>query len=207
MPRSRPVTVIAALLLLTSACVPILPTPDDFPPPPWTPIVEFPTPAAPPTATLAPRLQPILPSDMAEARTLFLLTQVAITAGDSGLIAERVLYPITVDLDASVPEVSQPGTYQGTVKVRSNDPAHASIDVLVDMVVTAPATWGKLQGTVTGLGYCDASPAPVDGADVFVQASTGMTWTLQTDATASLQPRAASEQKNRIGSASSQVTR
>ncbi|HEY5983506.1 MAG TPA: hypothetical protein VIU38_08530 [Anaerolineales bacterium] len=112
MPRSRPMTVIAALLLLTSACVPILPTPDDFPPPPWTPIVEFPTPAAPPTATLAPRLRPILPSDMGEARTLFLLTQVAITAGDSGLVAERVLYPITVDLDGRPTTISSASSFE-----------------------------------------------------------------------------------------------
>ncbi len=112
MPRSHPVTLIAALLLLSFACIPILPTPDDFPPPPWTPIVEFPTPASPPTATLAPRLRPILASDMADARTLFLLTQVAITAGDSALIAERVLYPITVYIDGRPTTISSASSFE-----------------------------------------------------------------------------------------------
>jgi hypothetical protein len=35
---------------------------------------------------------------MAEARTFFLLLKVAMTAGDSGMVAERVLYPIQVKL-------------------------------------------------------------------------------------------------------------
>lgn len=59
-------------------------------------MVEFPTPAAPPTSVPRPMAKPIYPSDMQEARTLLLLLQVAFTAGDSGLIAERVLYPVEV---------------------------------------------------------------------------------------------------------------
>lgn len=49
---------------------------------------------------------------MGEARTLFLLTQVAITAGDSGLVAERVLYPITVDLDGRPTTISSASSFE-----------------------------------------------------------------------------------------------
>ena len=41
----------------------------------------------------------IYPDDMEEARTLLLLLQVAFTAGDSGLVAEHVLYPIEVPVN------------------------------------------------------------------------------------------------------------
>jgi hypothetical protein len=88
-----------AILLVTPACAPLMPTPGDFPPPPWTQIIEFPTLAFPPTAVPRPMFKPIQPEDMDEARTLLLLLQVGIAAGDSGLIAERVLYPIEVPVN------------------------------------------------------------------------------------------------------------
>ena len=88
-----------AVLLLLAACIPLYPTPDDFPEPPMTPIIEFPTPAFPPTAAPRPRLKPVFESDMADARTFFLVTKVAVTAGDSSLVAERVLYPIVVNIN------------------------------------------------------------------------------------------------------------
>jgi hypothetical protein len=43
--------------------------------------------------------KPIYADDMDEARTLLLLLQVAFAAGDSGLVAERVLYPIVVPVN------------------------------------------------------------------------------------------------------------
>jgi hypothetical protein len=49
---------------------------------------------------------------MADARTLFLQTQVAIAAGDSGLIAERVLYPITVNLDGRPTTIGSAGSLE-----------------------------------------------------------------------------------------------
>ncbi len=84
------------LALFAAACSQIIPTPDDFPPPPSTPIVELPTPAGAPTVAPLPRLHMILPADMEQARSFFLMMKVAATAGDDRGIAYRVRYPIGV---------------------------------------------------------------------------------------------------------------
>ncbi len=50
------------------------------------------------------------------------------------------------------------------LKVKSDDPVNKSINVDVVMHVDGGPDMGELEGTVTSLGYCDANPAPVDGA-------------------------------------------
>ena len=50
------------------------------------------------TATLEPRMRPILPSDMQEAETFFLIIKTSLAAGDDAGIAKRVKYPIHVRL-------------------------------------------------------------------------------------------------------------
>lgn len=70
--------------------------------------------------------------------------------------------PVEVTFDATV--VGQPGTYTGVLRFAWGYPA---INVPVTMNVTIPSTWGTLQGTLTGLGACDAGPAvPLAGATV-----------------------------------------
>ncbi|MGC8874153.1 MAG: PKD domain-containing protein, partial [Chloroflexia bacterium] len=49
------------------------------------------------------------------------------------------------------------------------------------MTVIAPTSYGKLQGTVTGLGYCDAHPAPLKDATVRIEGQL-QTFTVTTDA-------------------------
>jgi hypothetical protein len=71
-----------------------LPTPDDFPPPPMTPIVEWPQVTPTITLELNPRL--ILPADMDEAETFLMIVKTSLAAGDDVGIAERVKYPIRV---------------------------------------------------------------------------------------------------------------
>ncbi len=68
---------------------------------------------------------------------------------------------VDVTFDASVPDVDQPGEYNATLQVDTDTP-YGAVDVPVTMFVTIPPSWGKLQGTVTGLGYCDANPAPLE---------------------------------------------
>jgi hypothetical protein len=92
-PHRREMFYLAWVMLLVCACTPLLPTPDDFPEPPMTPIVDFPTPR-PATSTPRPMTKPIFADDMADASTFFLILQVSMSAGDSTSIAERVLYPI-----------------------------------------------------------------------------------------------------------------
>ncbi len=96
------------------------------------------------------------------------------------LAADTGFQLVDVTFDAGVPEVIQPGEYYATLSVRTNEPVNNSHTVPVTMTVTAPASWGKLTGTVTGLGYCEANPAPLEEAIVFLESGTGMTWTLTT---------------------------
>lgn len=85
------------LTMLFLAGCGLLPTPDDFPPPPpMTPIVEWPQ--LTPTATLEPRLRPILSNDMQEAETFLLILKTSLVAGDDLRIAESVKYPLRVKL-------------------------------------------------------------------------------------------------------------
>jgi hypothetical protein len=116
-----------------------MPTPDDFPPPPWTQIVEFPTPAFPPTSVPRPRVKPIFPDDVEEARTLLLLLQVGIAAGDSGLIAERVLYPIEVPVNGQPTTISSASaledSYDAIFHLRFRDSILAATDADVKLML------------------------------------------------------------------------
>lgn len=95
-------------------------------------------------------------------------------ASDGG----QVVADVTFDAGA----VDQPGEYYATLVVDSNDPQHGLYNVPVTMTVNAPANWGKLAGMVEGLGYCDvATPTALADATVFIENSTGATWTLTTD--------------------------
>lgn len=85
---------------LVTACASIYPTPNDFPPPPVTVIVEFPTPGFV-TPTPEPRLQPITEEKMADARAFFLILYTRALSGDNYGIAGSVKYPIHVDINGS----------------------------------------------------------------------------------------------------------
>lgn len=98
------------------------------------------------------------------------------------LMADTGMATIDVTFDASVPEINQPGIYDAGVSVKTADPVNRSVVVPVYMTVTAPATWGKLDGTVQSLGYCDANPSPAEGAQVVVEDGMGGVITLTTDA-------------------------
>jgi hypothetical protein len=86
-----------------------------------------------------------------------------------------------VELTFDAAALPEPGFYQALVNVKHNAPA-GKVTVPVDMQVTAPATYGKLSGFVIGLGYCGENPAALEGAEVYIESSLGMTWTLTTDA-------------------------
>jgi hypothetical protein len=75
----------------------VLPTPDDFPPPPpMTPLVEWPQ--VTPTTTLEPRMRPILSNDIQDAETFFLIVKTSLAAGDDLKIAESIKYPVRVKI-------------------------------------------------------------------------------------------------------------
>ena len=87
-------------LFLTGCAVTITPTPNEFPPPPMTIIVEWPQVTA--TATLEPRMRPILSDDMQDAETFFLIIKTSMAAGDDLRVAESVKYPVHVKMDGQV---------------------------------------------------------------------------------------------------------
>lgn len=113
MPHRRQPPVLWFALLFAAACVPLLPTPDDFPEPPMTVIVEFPT-TLPATPTPRPLIKPVFSDDLEKARTFFLILKVGMSAGDSGLIAERIYYPIEVRVNG------RPTTIQSQAEFERN---------------------------------------------------------------------------------------
>ncbi|MBY8880530.1 carboxypeptidase regulatory-like domain-containing protein [Actinacidiphila acidipaludis] len=67
---------------------------------------------------------------------------------------------VTVTLDASVPEITQPGVYSASLSLGSDTPYRLD-PIGVALTVKPPATWGKITGTVTASGG-----APIAGATV-----------------------------------------
>ena len=98
----------------------------------------------------------------------------------TGTIPASSTQQITVSFDASGPEITQPGEFSARLRI-VHDAPYLVADIPVTMTVQAPDSWGKLQGAVSGLGYCDADPAALEQAEVLVESSTGVSWTVTTD--------------------------
>ena len=99
----------------------------------------------------------------------------------TGTIAGGSLQEIEITFDAGVPEIDQPGEYFATLRVADDTP-YGELNIPITMMVNAPINYGKLEGTVTGLGYCDLAPMALENAEVIITDSGGMTYTLMTDA-------------------------
>ena len=92
----------------------------------------------------------------------------------SGTIQTAGNASIDVSFDASV--VNQPGDYFADLKVKTDSP-YGDASVPVTMTVLAPATWGKLDGTVTDL--CVTDPVlPLEGVLVAIDGGDPITQTL-----------------------------
>ena len=83
----------------------------------------------------------------------------------TGTVSAEGAVNIQVFFDAGVAEVTQPGTYTAALRV-TNDGPYATVEVPVTMNVNPPEGWGKISGTVTGLGYCDAPLGGLEGAAI-----------------------------------------
>jgi N-acetylneuraminic acid mutarotase len=81
---------------------------------------------------------------------------------------------VTVTLDASVAEITQPGTFTAGLGLSTDTPYQVA-PVDVTLTVKPPKTWGKITGTVTS-----TSGAPVAGATVQIN-SWAASYTLKTD--------------------------
>jgi len=67
---------------------------------------------------------------------------------------------VTVTVDASVPEITQPGDYTASLGLGSDTPYRLA-PIGVSMTVKPPATWGKITGTVTASGGAPLAAATV----------------------------------------------
>jgi hypothetical protein len=85
---------------------------------------------------------------------------------------------ISLSFNAAV--VPVPGTYTVDLQIKNNDPYNSKVIVPVVMHVTPPGNIGRLEGTITGMGYCDAESYPLE-AQVVIENSTGITWTITSD--------------------------
>ena len=74
---------------------------------------------------------------------------------------------VAITFDAGAAAVDQPGAYHAALQLDTDTPYEVEA-IPVTMTVAPPAGWGKLQGTVRGLGKCDTSPAPLPGAQITI---------------------------------------
>ncbi len=98
----------------------------------------------------------------------------------SGTIPAQGEQIITLGLDAAQTQIPEPGRYLATLRIDEDTPYQLPA-VPVTMTVTAPATYGRLVGVVTGRGYCDAGQQALADAEVTVTASTGVTRTARSN--------------------------
>ena len=96
----------------------------------------------------------------------------------TGTVGVGSTIDISVSFDAGA--VPAPGEYLAELRVMSNDPLNSPVDVPVTLNVLPTPNLGKLQGTITGLGYCDEDSYPLE-ANVLIEASTGISWTVESD--------------------------
>ncbi|MEU2422720.1 carboxypeptidase regulatory-like domain-containing protein [Streptomyces sp. NPDC007851] len=85
---------------------------------------------------------------------------------------------VTITLDASVAEVTQPGAFTARLSVSSDTP-YAVPALPVEMDVAPPKTWGKITGTVLGV-TANGGTAPIAGATVQID-TWATSYTLTTD--------------------------
>ncbi|WRZ97258.1 carboxypeptidase regulatory-like domain-containing protein [Streptomyces sp. NBC_00841] len=76
---------------------------------------------------------------------------------------------VTVTLNASVPEITQPGDYTAALTARTDTP-YQSPEIDVTMHVNPPASWGKYAGTVLGADG-KGGTVPLAGATVQINGS------------------------------------
>ncbi|MGW1564055.1 carboxypeptidase regulatory-like domain-containing protein [Streptomyces sp. NPDC002144] len=86
---------------------------------------------------------------------------------------------VTITLDASVAEVTQPGDFTAQLSF-STDTPYSVPRLPVEMHVAPPSTWGKITGTVLGATAAGGT-APIAGATVQID-TWATSYTLTTDA-------------------------
>jgi hypothetical protein len=97
----------------------------------------------------------------------------------SGAVPSMDEAVVEVTFDAGM--VPEPGTYLANLNVNSDDPYNPRVTVQVTLTVLPSADLGQLEGTVIGMGYCDAESYPAAGAMVHIEDGMGGSWDLEAD--------------------------
>jgi hypothetical protein len=88
-------------------------------------------------------------------------------APDHGTLAVGETRTLDATFDAR--SVAQPGDYALEIRTATDTPYPWALgDVTATLTVTPPASWGWLAGTVRSLGYCDADPRVLAGAQIAI---------------------------------------
>lgn len=98
----------------------------------------------------------------------------------TGTLGTNASQNIQIGWNASVADIVQPGTYTATLKIDNNDPNMQNTVLPVALTVLPSASQGFLTGVVSTTGICDVNPAPINGAQVYLEGSGGFTQTLLT---------------------------
>jgi hypothetical protein len=96
----------------------------------------------------------------------------------TGTVAAGETAPVEVTFDAGV--VADPGDYTAMLRIKHNDPLAQPVNVPVTMTVLPGIELGRLEGTVTGTGYCDEESYPLE-ASVLIEAEDGSSWAVVSD--------------------------
>ena len=98
----------------------------------------------------------------------------------SGTLATSTQQLVNVGLNAEALRTADPGQYRAQLRIQHNTP-YPLANVPVTLTLSAPSSWGKLNGTVAGLGACDAPGAALSNATVVITNNAGTAWTQTTD--------------------------
>ncbi|MFI1092451.1 carboxypeptidase regulatory-like domain-containing protein [Streptomyces sp. NPDC020917] len=98
-------------------------------------------------------------------------TEVTIQPGES--------VDVNASFNASIADITQPGTFAAQLTIGARTPYGAVPSVPVALTVNPPKTWGKITGTVTGVG-CTGTSAPLPAATVEITSNTA-SYPLKTD--------------------------
>jgi N-acetylneuraminic acid mutarotase len=83
----------------------------------------------------------------------------------TGTLTAATSTTVNVMFDASVADITQPGSYLAEIRVSDTTPYQIA-NIPVTLTINPPASWGRVAGTVTGLAQCDQPGTPLHRAAI-----------------------------------------
>ena len=100
------------------------------------------------------------PYDLDDARTFLLMIQTALTAGDSGFVAGRVLYPIQVGVDGQPTTINSPEEFERNFESIFDGPTQRAIldSDSEDVRMVSPVMGADAAGGILRFNLCCIDP-------------------------------------------------